>query len=756
MSVLTIHQTISFSGVHSQSLYRSQFVFLINSLNPLIIADHNRNLNRVFNLVEIQAMQLPDDYEERVYAGVLGKVIGVYLGRPFEGWSHEHIMANLGEINYYVHDKLGVPLIVSDDDITGTFTFIRALADHNNSADITAAQIGHSWLNYIIRDKSILWWGGMGNSTEHTAFIRLEDGMEAPMSGSMEINGKVVSEQIGAQIFIDSWAMVAPGDPEMAAELARKAASVSHDGEAIYGAQVIAAMEAAAFYEADLNKLIDLGISFIPADSVIYRLIQDIREWHAVESDWKKTRQQIEDRYGYHIYGGNCHMVPNHGLIIHSLLHGEDDFSQTLKIVNTCGWDTDCNSGNVGCLMGIKNGLAGIDAGQDKGVDWRGPVADKLYMPTADGGRVISDCVTEAYEIVNTGRTLRGQVPSVPKSGAKFHFEMPGSVQGFTIDDDPLLDAGAAIHNVEGHSLHGKRSLQISFSAGSCRVTSPTFVTSKATAKYFETAGYAIMASPRLHSGQKVSLGFSAQCETGVVRLAYKVYVENDEVETRYGPQQSISDNADYHLEFTIPDTQLRPISEIGIEVQSDTGGAIFLDYLTWEGVPETDFSRPSGKGTMWRRAWVQGTDGFNIFAPEPFRVVQNRGTGLLMQGTRDWIDYRVVADVTPHLAKSAGIAARVQGMRRYYAMVVTQEKQLQIIKTLHSTTVLAAMDFDWQFGDTLPMALEVKGANLRGFINDNLVLEAEDPQHSFQAGGIALLCQEGRTATHRVKIGAL
>ena len=27
---------------------------------------------------------IPNDYEERVYAGVLGKIIGVYLGRPFE------------------------------------------------------------------------------------------------------------------------------------------------------------------------------------------------------------------------------------------------------------------------------------------------------------------------------------------------------------------------------------------------------------------------------------------------------------------------------------------------------------------------------------------------------------------------------------------------------------------------------------------------------------------------------------------------
>ena len=37
--------------------------------------------------------QLPADYAERVYAGVLGKAIGVYLGRPFEGWTYEMIQA---------------------------------------------------------------------------------------------------------------------------------------------------------------------------------------------------------------------------------------------------------------------------------------------------------------------------------------------------------------------------------------------------------------------------------------------------------------------------------------------------------------------------------------------------------------------------------------------------------------------------------------------------------------------------------------
>ena len=67
------------------------------------------------------SMTLPDDYSERVYAGVLGKVIGVYLGRPFEGWSYQMIQEKLGDIEHYVHDKLRVPLIVTDD-ISGTFT----------------------------------------------------------------------------------------------------------------------------------------------------------------------------------------------------------------------------------------------------------------------------------------------------------------------------------------------------------------------------------------------------------------------------------------------------------------------------------------------------------------------------------------------------------------------------------------------------------------------------------------------------------
>ncbi|MDE2849038.1 MAG: ADP-ribosylglycohydrolase family protein [Acidobacteriota bacterium] len=683
---------------------------------------------------------LPPDYAERVYAGVLGKVIGVYLGRPFEGWPYEWIRKRLGDIEYYVHERLDVPLIVTDDDITGTFTFLRALEDHGAGADLSSREIGETWLNYLIRERTVLWWGGLGNSTEHTAYLRLKSGIEAPESGSMELNGKVVAEQIGAQIFIDGWAMVAPGDPDLAVRLATAAARVSHDGEAVYGARVLAAMESMAFVEGDTAKLLDAALGYIPPDSVIARMIGDLRRWHAADGDWHANRARLAERYGYDKYGGNCHMVPNHGLIILALLHGDSDFAETLKIVNTCGWDTDCNSGNVGCLLGIKEGLAGIERGLEKGLDWRGPVADRVYLPTADGGRAISDCGQEALQIVNMGRRLAGRETLAPKDGAQFHFAFPGSVQGFQVAEGEAevrsftLPSGASALRIEGK--------------GEARVGSPVFIPSLETAKWFEGRVYPLMASPRIFPGQTVEATLNAG-EDGVranVYLGY--YGENDETATFDDEILDLEPGASRRASFTVPDLA-GPVFSVGVRVQGPAG-TVFLESLKWSGAPTFRLERPAHRGTMWRRAWVNGVD-LLTKGTEMFRLVQNAGMGLLMQGTREWRDYSVTADVTPHLVERAGVAARVQGLTRFYGLLLAPRNRVQLVRMLHAEEVLAEADVEWRLGESYELALEVRGDRLAGKVDGATLVEATDD--ALACGAVGLVIEEGRLGVDRVEV---
>lgn len=714
-------------------------------------------------------MSLPHDYAERVYAGVLGKLIGVYLGRPFEGWSHEAIMERLGEINYYVHEQLDVPLIVTDDDITGTFTFLRALPDRGNSLELSPAQIGESWLNYLIEERTILWWGGLGNSTEHTAYLRLKHGVEAPRSGSMELNGQVVAEQIGAQIFIDGWAMVAPGDPERAADLARRAGSVSHDGVAIHGAQVIAAMEAAAFVESDRQKLIDIALDTIPRDSLIRVLIDQIRSWHAQSpEDWRGTRDKIAASFGYDKYGGNCHMVPNHALIIHALLHGDDDFQKSLMIVNTCGWDTDCNSGNLGCLLGIKNGLAGIDAGPD----FRGPIADRLYLPTADGGRAITDAVTETYHIVNIGRALSGGEPLAPKAGARFHFEMPGSVQGFTADERIESKGTTTVENVTGHSETGSRSLALHFRGVTrgrpARAGTATFIPSNEIADYFDRRGYALLASPTLYPGQTVTAAVgadSANREPVSVNLYLRRYVGGeDSLELVCGPEITLDPGERQRLSWPIEGAGSEPIAEIGLEVRSEErrDGTVYLDYLGWSGAANATFERPDLPGDrrairmnpstpMWRRVWLNGVDSYEPWWPETFRLVQNEGRGLLSTGTADWADYRVQSAVNIHLAAAAGIAARVQGLRRYYGLLLCADGYARLVRVMDGETVLAEAEFPLELGTTYSLCLSVEGDRIRGEVDGKSLFDVEDGALSH--GGIAFVVEEGRIASESISV---
>ncbi len=699
-------------------------------------------------------MPLQGDYLERVYAGVLGKLIGVYLGRPFEGWSNERILRQLGPIEYYVHDRMDVPLVVTDDDIAGTFVFLRALEDNGFDPNLRAEQIGDTWLNYLVERRSILWWGGLGNSTEHTAYLRLKAGIRAPGSGSIALNGQTIAEQIGAQIFIDGWAMVSPGNAAQAARLAREAALVSHDGEAMHAAVLLAVMEAQAFVEHDLDRLLDIGLSYVPPESLIARLVADVRQWHRQHAAWEDAFHCIQEQYGYDRFPGNCHVVPNHAVVIMSLLYGGDDFQRGQMIANTAGWDTDCNAGNVGCLTGIRLGLAGIDAGPDlhkpdlHKSDWRGPVADRLYLSSADGGSAVADAVGVSYAVARAGFRLAGEpVPPAPKEGARFHFSLPGSVQGFA----PVAGAAVTVENMLDARL-GSRALAIRSMALSpsdvVRVCTPTFTPPDVE----RMRTYDLLASPTLNPGQTIRAQLSTPSGSdGKVEaaLTISVYGEGDALEVMTGGFASVAEDG-CTLTWRLPDCGSRPVAEVGVALRG--GGEVLLDCLDWAGEPTLTLERPEHGGSFWRRAWV---DGVTTWMTNPlshaFRLSQEQGHGLLIYGTRDWRDYRVSCRLAVNLG-CGGIAARVQGMRRYYALQLSPGGVVQLLRAYdQERVVLAEAPCPWQLDETRELALQVEGDGLRGYVDGKLVVQAADARLS--CGAIALCCSEGTLSADAVTV---
>ncbi|MGI8484522.1 MAG: ADP-ribosylglycohydrolase family protein [Thermomicrobiales bacterium] len=684
------------------------------------------------------------EYLERVYAGVLGKIIGVYLGRPFEGWSHDDILAKLGEIDHYVHEQLGMPLVVTDDDIAGTFSFLRALEDNGYDANLTPRQIGEGWLNYLVENRTVLWWGGMGVSTEHTAYLRLKSGIEAPASGSQEMNGKTISEQIGSQIFIDGWAMLFPGDPERAADWARRAASVSHDGEAIYGAQMIAAIEAQAFVERDINALIDTGLRYIPEDSIIARVIADVRAWHAENDDWYVTRQLIADNYGYDKFGGACHMVPNHALIILALLYGNGDMRRSLMIANTAGWDTDCNSGNVGCILGIRDGLSAFD----QAPDYRLPVADRMYLSTAEGGRGITDAAIETIRVANAARALAGEAMLVPKDGARFHFSLPGSVQGFTPADAGRVDVTNTADRLD-------ICLQAS---GNAIVTTPTFAPEET--RPFQARGYRLFSSPTLYPGQLVTahvLAGSGNSKIISANLVLRAYEADDMLTTLEGPATTIAPGEHATLEWTIPALENTPIAEIGLRIDGVENDLLSLDSLTWDGAPTVVLGRPHSSGDMWRQAWVDGVDIWETRWNQDFHLTQNRGIGLIAQGTEDWKDYSATATARIPLAESAGIAVRIGGMQRYYALVLREGGKAQLIKRRGGDVeVLAEAAFDWEVDRHYAFELRAEGSHLRGSIDGGIALAATDNDNPLSGGSAGFVTEVGTIVSGPMTVNAI
>ena len=668
---------------------------------------------------------LAHDYENRVYAGWLGKCIGVRLGAPVENWTYEEIRDNLGEVRDYLPLPPGT-IFKPDDDTALPMIQIRALEEYG--AGVTAEQMGRTWLNYLSDQRGTLWWGGYGTSTEHTAYLNLANGITAPQSGSTVLNGAVLAEQIGGQIFSDIWGLVAPNDAQRAAHFAELAASVSHDGNGVYGARYIAALVSMAFSESDPRRLVQGGLDVIPQDSEYARVVRAVLDFHAAEADdWHAAYRFIHDNFGTDRYDGLVHIIPNAAIVVMALLYGVGDFSRTIQIATMAGWDTDCNVGNVGAISGVALGLAGIDQ------RWREPMNDILVAANVAGVRNLLDIPGCAGLFASLGRQLAGAPPAPAR--ARYHFDYPGATHGFTPHE------GGAVMDLRQIEAAGEGVLQVTVrnlkKKGEGRLFARTYLRpAELSANY-----YGASFSPHVYPGQTLRARlFLPPDAPDQLRAALYVWDDNAR-RAHQAPATALQPGQWHELSYEIAPMDGVCLSRMGLVLRNlgrSWTGRLLLDDFDWQGAARFayDFSREreeyygASQWTVLRGYWRLQDGAYH-------------GSGAAVNesysGDVAWRDYSVSATLLPLSGDYHNVNARVRGSLQGYALGLAAGQRLVLYKNDGRYRTVAEAPFAWQPGQRYRLTLAVRGKRLEGSVENGPRLQWQDDETPYLQGQIGL-----------------
>lgn len=692
---------------------------------------------------------LPADYRQRVYAGWLGKCIGVRLGAPVEGWTYQAIRDNLDEIRSYLPMPPG-KVFKPDDDTALPLILLRGLQDFG--PQISAAQLGDAWLNYLGDQRGTLWWGGYGISSEHTAYLNLASGIPAPLSGSIALNGVTAAEQIGGQIFSDIWGLVCPNNLTLAASYAEKAASVSHDGNGIYGGRFIAALVSAAFAESDPRRLVQAGLSVLPDDSEYARVVTSVLDYHARNpGDWRAAYRHLLENFGYDRYPGVVPIISNAGIVVMGLLYGEGDFSQSILITTNGGWDTDCNVGNVGAVMGVAVGLDGIDAA------WRAPMNDLLVGASLVGTRNLTDLAACADLIADLGHAIADQ--PAPARPARYHFSFPGSTQGFTCQVDE--NRGSLIE-VQQNALAEGGVLRVVLKKlnkkGEARVFTPTCLRAADLSANFYGASF----SPKLYPGQTLRARLRTDGTAGVVHAALYAWDENAQRKVQ-GPLQAVAAEDWQELTLSLPPMANASLAQAGVVVHNLAddlwNGSLLIDEFDWRGQPafSDDFRNAwSEAGAIHGWTFVRGywrlQDG----------AYHGSGPGIneTYTGDIEWRDLVCRVRLTPLVGQHHRINVRVQGALRSYALGLAPGGRLALYKNAKGYRKVAEIPFQWTPGTPYTLWVKAAGNSLQAGVLDSQAADAplitwSDGDAPYLSGQVGLSNMAGcHTRFEEIEIG--
>ncbi len=343
----------------------------------------------------------------RVRSAWEGRISGCQLGKPAEGLS---VMEGRDALAAYLEKAQALPLrdyipfldgtLVEfvgrssckghlhrsepDDDINYTVLALWML--ERKGLDLTTADVARAWL--------LMLPAGVTFTAERAAYRTLleraheffafgaEPGFDLSACAQNDC-----SEWIGAQIRADLYGWVCPGRPELAANLARRDAALSHTGEGVHGAAFVAALAAAIPASSSFADAVDIALAQVPRDSAVAEAVSFARGLVGQHDAIDRLHDQYRDL-------PPVHTVNNLALVVWGLLSGADDFSAAIGDVVAAGWDTDCNGATVGGLWGL--------SGKPIPDHWTKPWQGRVAVTLAGHGELALDDLVDRTVAVAT------------------------------------------------------------------------------------------------------------------------------------------------------------------------------------------------------------------------------------------------------------------------------------------------------------------------------------------------------------------
>ena len=305
-------------------------------------------------------------YRDKIMAGWLGQMIGVSCGAPTEFRALGEILPEGSLPNF----KSGLAnQSFGQDDLYVEMTFLRTLEQYG--LDVPAAQAGIDFAN----SQYPLWHANNAGRNN------LRSGIAPPDSGHPQFNAH--ADDIDYQIESDFAGLISPGLPGRAMALGEKFGRLMNYGDGLYGGQFMSCMYSEAFFETDVQKLVEAGLACIPPGSQYAGAIRDVLAWWKQNpGDWQVTWNRINTKYqinpGYRRFSCTDANVGasfdidakiNGAYVVLGMLYGNGDLLKSMQISMRAGQDSDCNPASTGGVLFTRLGFSQLPADFTNGLD---------------------------------------------------------------------------------------------------------------------------------------------------------------------------------------------------------------------------------------------------------------------------------------------------------------------------------------------------------------------------------------------------